>query len=83
VPTPDPVPPLKQVLARAIVEALDGWLQEWAAELLRTDQPRMSDLRAGRLERFSLQQLVRFVARIGGEVTITIRWTSKRYLRLR
>jgi len=39
---PDPIPGLKVQVARAIVEKMDGWSQEMAAEILRTDQPRMS-----------------------------------------
>ena len=46
-----------------------------AAELLGTDQPRVSDLRNGKLERFSLERLIRFAARRGGTVSITITWS--------
>jgi len=45
-----------------------------AAELLRTDQPRISDLRNGKLERFSLERLIRFAARLGATVTVQITW---------
>ena len=80
---PDPIAPLKGEVARAIVAALDGWSQENAAELLWTDQPRISDLRNDRLGRFSLEQLIRFASRIGGDVSVTVTWTDrKRILRL-
>ena len=82
--TPDPIPALKSALARAVVDALDGWSQEYAAAFLWTDQPRMSDLRSGRLGRFSLEQLIRFASRIGGDVSVTVTWTArKRFLRAR
>jgi predicted XRE-type DNA-binding protein len=79
-PKPDPIPALKQQVAEAIVERLDGWIQPMAAELLRTDQPRMSDLRRGRLERFSLEQLLRFASRLRGTVSIEITWPGVRPL---
>ena len=75
-PPPDPIPALKQQVANAIVERIRVWNQLNAAELLRTDQPRISDLRNGKLERFSLERLIRFVARRGGTVSITITWSS-------
>ena len=73
---PDPIPALKQQVAADVVAQLRGWTQPMAAELLRTDQPRVSELRNGKLERFSLERLIRFVARRGGTVSITITWSS-------
>lgn len=75
---PDPIPRLKDEVARAVVDRLDGWAQIWAADFLHTDQPRMSNLRNGRLGRFSLQQLIRFASRMGADVQITITWTTYR-----
>jgi predicted XRE-type DNA-binding protein len=81
---PDPLPALKEQLARAVVEALDGWPQAEAAEIIGTDQPRMSDLRKGRLARFSLEQLIRFASRVGADVSISLTWTERRrFLRVR
>jgi predicted XRE-type DNA-binding protein len=71
---PDPIPALKQQLATAIVDRLNGWTQPMAAELLRTEQPRISNLRHGRLERFSLEQLIRFATRIRADVSINVVW---------
>jgi predicted XRE-type DNA-binding protein len=65
---PDPIPPLKDEIARVVVERLHGWSHGNAAALLHTDQPRMSDLRNGRLGRFSLEQLIRFASRLGADV---------------
>jgi predicted XRE-type DNA-binding protein len=75
---PDPIPPLKDELARAVVDRLEGWSQAYAADFLDTDQPRMSDLRNGRLARFSLEQLIRFASRLGADVHITVTWTARR-----
>jgi predicted XRE-type DNA-binding protein len=84
VPVPDPISPLKDQVARALVEALDGWPQAEAAEILDTDQPRMSDLRNGRLARFSLEHLIRLASRVGADVSITVTWTTgRRILRVR
>jgi predicted XRE-type DNA-binding protein len=74
VPKPDPIPALKQQLAEALVERLEGWTQPMAAELLGTDQPRLSDLRRGKLQRLSLEQLVRFASRLRATVSIDITW---------
>lgn len=55
--------------------------RRYAAELLRTDQPRVSDLRNRRLHRFSLEKLIRFAARLRADVTVDVRWDPyKRYL---
>ena len=78
VPTPDPIPPLKDELARIVVDRLDGWTQAYAASFLDTDQPRMSDLRNGRLARFSLERLIRFASRLGANVHVTVTWTARR-----
>ena len=77
--TPDPIPELKTKVANSLVAHMDGWTQAMAAELLRTDQGRVSNLRNAKLERFSLQQLIRFVARRGGSVSIEVSW-PRRYL---
>jgi predicted XRE-type DNA-binding protein len=74
---PDPVPALKQQLARAILDRLRGSGQLNVAHRLGIDQPRASNLCCGRLDRFSLQQLVRFTARVDGEVTISVAWNSR------
>ena len=73
----DPIPALKRQLAELLVERVEGWSQTDAAHLLGTDQPRLSDLRAGRLERFSLEQLIRFVVRAEGTVEIHVKWTNR------
>lgn len=70
----DPVPALKIKLADLIVRRVAGWTQVTAADLLRTNQPRVSDLRNGRLDRFSLEQLVRLVRRAEGFVELRVEW---------
>jgi predicted XRE-type DNA-binding protein len=79
----DPVPALKEQLARIIVERLDGWSQAYAGAFIRADQSRFSNLRTGRLDRFSLQQLVRFAARVGGQTSLTVTWITRSPLHAR
>ena len=64
-----------------IRNAMARWNQTDAAFLLGTDQPRVSDLRNGRLERFSLEQLLRFVSRVEGFVELRVEW-GRRYTAL-
>jgi len=78
--TTDPIGPLKKQLAQVLTARLDGWSQELAADLVGTDQPRMSDLRRNRLERFSLGGLVRFVERAGGDVSFQVVWSRKNWI---
>ena len=75
----DPIPALKVHLARILVERLDGWSQVNAAAFMGTDQPRMSDLRNGRLDRISLEQLIRFTSRLFGDVTLQITWVPRNF----
>jgi len=75
-PGPDPIPELKQAVAAAIVARLDGWTQPMAAELLRSTQARVSNLRTGRLERFSLQKLIRMAARLRATIRVDVQWPA-------
>jgi predicted XRE-type DNA-binding protein len=77
----DPVPPLKRELAAELVRIIAGWNRANVAVLMHTDPARVSDLRHGRLDRFSVESLVRFLARMRHHVQVTI--VSERELRLR
>ena len=74
----DPIPALKNQMAQIVVDRLDGWSQANAAALLDTNQPRISDLRNGRLKPFSLEQLIRFTSRLGGEIQVTVTWSPRK-----
>ena len=58
----DPIPELKRQAAAALVPLLAGNADDVTA-LIGTDQPRVSDLRRGKLKRFSLETLIRYLAR--------------------
>ena len=67
----DPIPALKRQLAATITARMEGWQQYNGGAMLHIDGARLSNIRRGQLERFSLQALVRMLARIGEEVVIT------------
>lgn len=71
----DPVPALKHRVADEISVLLEGWTQEYAAAFLRTSQPRVSEIRRGKLDRFSLDRLVRYLSRLGRDIEVV---TTKR-----
>ena len=68
--SPDPIPALKRRVAEEILLLVDGWTQGNAGALLRAAQPRVSELRAGRLDRYSLDRLLRFIASLGRGIEI-------------
>ena len=80
---PDPIPALKEQVARAVVDKLDGWTQHNAAALIHSDHRRVGDLRHGRLQRFSLEQLIRFASRLGGTVALDVAWPRRVTPRIR
>jgi len=59
-----------------VVAPVRGWSQAHAACFLGTHQQRVSDLRHGRIGRFSLEQLIRFVSRVDGNVLIRVEWAA-------
>jgi predicted XRE-type DNA-binding protein len=73
----DPIPSLKQQLAAELVTRLDGWRLDYAADFIGTTFARVSNLRNGRLDQFSLERLIRFIARDHGEVTVQVKWKSR------
>ncbi|MEO7520673.1 MAG: XRE family transcriptional regulator, partial [Gemmatimonas sp.] len=68
----DPIPALKQQLRDDLVALIGEWEQSVAAGAIKTDQPRMSDLERNRLERFSLETLIRFVTRVECRVDLKV-----------
>lgn len=70
---PDPLPALKAQLYRELRQAIDRWDTPELCYFLRIDQPRVSNLRGGRIERFSVEQLIRFLERMDYEVTVSVR----------
>ena len=65
----DPIPDLKRQAAAALVPLLTGNADDVAA-VIGTDQPRISDIRRGKLDRFSLETLIRFLTRLRCRVAL-------------
>ncbi len=68
----DPIPALKQQMRDELLALIGKWNQSVAAGAIRTDQPRMSDLERNRLERFSLETLIRFLTRVECQVELKV-----------
>lgn len=54
-----------------------NWSQKEAAEKLGVKQPRISELQALRIDKFSVELLVKYLFRLGKEVTFDIRDAHK------
>jgi len=61
----DPIPELKRHVGRELARAFGDAPLDDLTELLETDAPRISDIRHGRLRRFSLERLIRYAQRFG------------------
>ncbi|HUQ48962.1 MAG TPA: XRE family transcriptional regulator [Gemmatimonadaceae bacterium] len=69
---PDPIPDLKQQLRDDLIALIGKYDQYSAAGAIKADQPRMSDLQRNRLDRFSLETLIRFLTRVECRVEIKV-----------
>jgi predicted XRE-type DNA-binding protein len=70
----------KANLAIRIARIIDrrGLTQTRAAKILRIDQPKVSAVVRGHLEKFSLERLCEFLTRLGCDVDIHVREKSKK-----
>jgi predicted XRE-type DNA-binding protein len=59
----DPIPELKRQAGAALVPIVKHWNSVDIAVLLGTERERIAELRRGKLDRFSLERLIRFLAR--------------------
>ena len=66
----DPIPQLKRDACAQLAPLLAGWNAHDIAAVLGTQQARVSDLNRGKLDRFSLETLLRFVARLNSVPTL-------------
>lgn len=77
----DPIPALKTQLANEITRLTDGMNLDDAGAMIRADRWRIADVRAGRLQRFSLETLIRFATRLRREVQLSVVDPPPRYAR--
>jgi hypothetical protein len=68
----DPMLALKQQAAAALAPLIDPWPPEFAAAVIGVERARIPDLRRGKLDRFSLERLIRFLTRAGAHVELRI-----------
>ena len=66
----DPVPALKRELADVLARAIDGWGTPEIVHMLHVPRSTVSKLRARRVERFSLESLIRYLERMNVRVTL-------------
>jgi hypothetical protein len=68
----DPIPALKQQACAHLADVMRYGNGDDLGALLGTDRFRIADLRRGRLGRFSLETLLRFLARAGLRVELRV-----------
>lgn len=68
----DPIPALKRQLGEALSATVDGYNGDDMGAILGTDRSRIAELRRGKLDRFSLETLIRFAARLRLDARITL-----------
>ena len=74
----DPIPDLKQRAAAALAPLLEGWNADDVAALIGTDRARIMELRRGKLDRFSLETLIRYLTRLGQRVDVHVTPSRRR-----
>lgn len=67
----DPIPNLKKQVGEFLAKELEGWRRWDIAQWIGTDAARVSDIRHGRLQRFSLETLLRYADRLQFRVELT------------
>jgi hypothetical protein len=68
----DPIPALKREAAEHLAEVLRYGNGDDLGFVLGTDRFRIADLRRGRLTRFSLETLLRFLVRGGMQIELRV-----------
>ena len=68
----DPIPDLKCRLGAELARLVAGWNGDDIAFVLRTDRSRVAELRREKLDRFSLETLIRFLERLDRRVELII-----------
>lgn len=55
----------------------NAWTQSYAAEKLGIDQPKVSQIKNGKIDGFSLERLLGFLKKFDHEITITMTESQK------
>lgn len=66
---------MRSKLMIAIEETIKakGWTQAHAAKIIGVSQPRIAELFASRIDLFTLDTLIRYLKKLGKEVTLTVK----------
>ena len=73
----DPIRHLKRDAASKLVVLMEPWNAHIIADAIGADQPRVSDIRRGKLDRFSLETLIRFLTRLDCAVELKVTYPSR------
>jgi len=68
----DPIPALKQQLGRTLATLVTGWYGDDIAYVLKSERSRIAELRREKLDRFSLETLIRYLTRLDWGVEIKL-----------
>jgi predicted XRE-type DNA-binding protein len=68
----NPIPALKRQLGAELARHVRDWNADDIAFMIGTDRWRIADLRRGKLDRFSLETLIRYLARLRQDVDVTV-----------
>ena len=68
---------LKEQLARELTAILDGYPRDAGAGCIDAHPSELSRLRHGELSRFSLARIVRYIARAGYDVEVSLKKTPR------
>ena len=75
----DPIPALKRELGAQLAPLVRGWNADDIAYALRTDRSRIAELRREKLDRFSLETLIRYLTRAGMCVELRVTTRPRSY----
>ena len=71
---------MRAALMRALEKYVEtqGWTQAHTASILNITQPRVSDIRRGKIERFTLDMLITLLEKCGVHVSLVIedKWVA-------
>jgi hypothetical protein len=68
----DPIPDLKRQAGAELARLVAHWNGDDIGALIGTDRARIAELRRGKLDRFSLETLIRFLTRLRMRVELSI-----------
>ena len=69
---PDPIPDLKRQAGGELARLVAHWNGDDIGTLIGTDRARIAELRRGKLDRFSLETLIRYLTRLRVRVELRI-----------